>query len=221
MAARLKIIVGSIRPTRAADRVAPWVVERASGHGAFDAEVLDLRDWTLPLFQEHLGSIGDFSDPTYSDPIVREWNRKMKEADAILVVTPEYLHSIPGLLKNALDNVFASFALRNKPMLSVGYRVGLAAGVRALEHLALIAIEAELVPLRSTVIIPKVDSAFDESGRPVDPMTEVAMTVALDDLAWWTALLQRGREEGELAPAGFRTRAAAAELARSAEGAGS
>jgi NAD(P)H-dependent FMN reductase len=221
MAARLKIIVGSIRPTRAADRVAPWVVERASGHGAFDAEVLDLRDWTLPLFQEHLGSIGDFSDPTYSDPIVREWNRKMKEADAILVVTPEYLHSIPGLLKNALDNVFASFALRNKPMLSVGYSVGLAAGVRALEHLALIAIEAELVPLRSTVIIPKVDSAFDESGRPVDPMTEVAMTVALDDLAWWTALLQRGREEGELAPAGFRTRAAAAELARSAEGAGS
>ncbi len=209
---KLKILIGSTRPTRAADRVAPWVVERARAQGAFDVEVLDLRDWALPMFQEHVGTIGDFSDPTYSDPVVREWNRTLKDSDALLIVTPEYLHSIPGILKNALDNVFVSFALRNKPLAAVGYSIGIAAGVRAVEHLMHVAIESEMVPLRDTVLIPKVDTAFNEQGTPVDPMTEIAMTVMLDDLAWWAALLAQGRAAGELAPASFRVRAAMAEL---------
>jgi NAD(P)H-dependent FMN reductase len=209
---KLKILIGSTRPTRSADLVAPWVVERASAHGAFDVEVLDLRDWSLPLFQEHVGTIGDFNDPTYSDPVVRQWNRKLKETDALLVVTPEYLHSIPGILKNAFDNVFVSFALRNKPMAAVGYSIGIAAGVRAVEHLMDVAIESEMVPLRDTVLIPKVGEAFDAQGVPVDPMTDIAMTVMLDDLAWWGALLAHGRVQGELAPAAFRTRTALAAI---------
>jgi NAD(P)H-dependent FMN reductase len=209
---KLKILIGSTRPTRSADLVAPWVVERASAHGAFDVEVLDLRDWSLPMFQEHMGTIGDFNDPTYSDPVVRQWNKKLKETDALLVVTPEYLHSIPGILKNALDNVFVSFALRNKPMAAVGYSIGIAAGVRAVEHLMDVVIESEMVPLRDTVLIPKVAQAFDAHGVPVDPMTDIAMTIMLDDLAWWGALLAQGRAQGELVPAAFRTRAALAAI---------
>ena len=208
----LKILIGSTRPTRSADLVTPWVVERASGHGAFNVEVLDLRDWPLPMFQEHMGSIGDFADPTYSDPIVRKWNQTLKEADALLVVTAEYLHSIPGVLKNALDSVFVSWALRNKPLAVVGYSIGIAAGVRAVEHLIDIAIESEMVPLRDTVLIPLVGDAFDEHGVPVDPMAEIAMTVMLDDLAWWGTLLARARNEGELAPGSMRVRAAMAQI---------
>jgi NAD(P)H-dependent FMN reductase len=209
---KLKILLGSTRPTRSADLVAPWVIERASAHGAFDIEVLDLRDWSLPMFQEHLGTIGDFNDPTYSDPVVRQWNRTLKEADALLIVTPEYLHSVPGVLKNALDSVFVSFALRNKPLAAVGYSSGIAAGVRAVEHLMHIAIESEMVPLRDTVIIPRVATAFDVHGAPVDPMTDIAMTVMLDDLAWWGALLAQGRAQGELVPGAFRMRAAMAAI---------
>ncbi len=209
---KLKILLGSTRPTRSADLVAPWVLERASAHGAFDIEVLDLRDWSLPMFQEHLGTIGDFNDPTYSDPVVRQWNRTLKEADALLIVTPEYLHSVPGVLKNALDSVFVSFALRNKPLADVGYSSGIAAGVRAVEHLMHIAIESEMVPLRDTVIIPHVATAFDAHGVPVDPMTDIAMTVMLDDLAWWGALLAQGRAQGELVPGAFRMRAAMAAI---------
>src|ERR1700722_17364752 len=133
---RLQIIIGSTRPTRAADRLVPWVIDRAEAHGGFDVEVLDLRDWPLPMFQEHLGTIGDFEDPTYSEPIVRRWNHTLKAADAFLVITPEYNHSIPAVLKNALDSVFVSFALRHKPIAAVGYSTGLAAGARAIEHLA-------------------------------------------------------------------------------------
>jgi len=208
----LKIIIGSTRPTRAADRVAPWVIERAKAHGEFDVEVLDLRDWPLPPFQEHMGSIGDFADPTYSEPIVRRWNRTLKEADALLVITAEYLHSIPGTLKNAFDSVFVSWALRNKPLAAVGYSNGIAAGVRAVEHLMHVAIECEMVPLRNTVLIPKVEAAFDDKGEPLDPPTTIAMNVMLEDLKWWGSLLARGRAEGELAPGVLRARAAMARM---------
>jgi len=207
---KLQIIVASTRPTRAADRVFPWVVEHAERHGAFDVELLDLRDWQLPFFQEHLGTIGDLADPTYSDPIVRAWNKKLAEADAYLIVTAEYNHSVPGQLKNAIDNVFVSFALRNKPVGFVGYSGGIAAGTRAVEHLALIVIEAEAVPLRNTVLIPFVANAFGEDGAPTAPGTEIALTITLDDLQWWSNIMTRARAEGELPPGTFRARAAAA-----------
>jgi NAD(P)H-dependent FMN reductase len=206
---KLNIIIGSTRPTRSADLVAPWVIARAGSHGQFDVEVLDLRDWPLPMFAEHAGTIGDRNDPTYSEPIVKRWNAAMKAADAFVFVTPEYNHSVPGVLKNALDNVFVSYALRNKPSAMISYSTGIAAGVRAIEHLAHMIIEGDGVPLRSTVIIPFVGQAFDD-GEPRDPMTEVAMDVMLDDLAWWSRTLERGRADGELDPAGVRTRAAMA-----------
>ena len=207
---KLQVIIGSTRPTRAADRVAPWVIDRASAHPAFEVEVLDLRDWPLPMFAEHLGTIGDFNDPTYSDPVVRRWNHKIKQADAYLVITPEYNHSVPGVLKNAIDSVFVSFAFRNKPIVAVGYSGGIAGGVRAIEHLAQIAIEAELVPLRTAVVIPQVATAFDDDGQPVNPVTDISLRVALDDLAWWSSALKQARAGGELPPAAFRIQAAAA-----------
>ena len=186
------------------------MIDRAVSHPAFDVEVLDLRDWPLPIFAEHLGTIGDFNDPTYSEPVVRRWNHKIKQADAYLVITPEYNHSVPGVLKNAIDNVFISFAFRNKPLVTVGYSGGVAGGVRAIEHLAQIAIEAELVPLRAAVVIPQVADAFDEAGQPLNPVTDISLGVALDDLAWWSAALERARAIGELVPAAFRIQAGAA-----------
>ncbi|MFC1437128.1 NAD(P)H-dependent oxidoreductase [Streptacidiphilus sp. N1-10] len=205
---KLHIIVGSTRPTRAVDQVSPWIVEAATAHGAFEVEVLDLRDWPLPFFAEHFGTIGDFNDPTYSEPLVKAWNNKIKEADAFIVVTGEYNHSLPAVLKNAIDSVWISFGFRNKPIAAVGYSAGIGAGIRAVEHLAQIAVEAEAVPLRNTVLIPKVNEAFDKNGRPLDPIAEVSLGILLDDLAWWSEALAKARSAGELVPGNFRLRAA-------------
>jgi NAD(P)H-dependent FMN reductase len=120
---KLHVIIGSTRPGRAADLVAPWVIDRTQKHGGFDVEVLDLREWALPMFAETYETVGDFNDPTYSSPVVRSWNHKIAEADAFLVITPEYNHSVPAVLKNAIDSVFVSFAFRNKPVAVVGYPV--------------------------------------------------------------------------------------------------
>jgi NAD(P)H-dependent FMN reductase len=205
---KLLIIVGSTRPGRAADLVVPWIVKKATEHDAFDVEVADLRDWPLPVFAEHAGSIGDINDPTYSDPLVKAWNNKVKSSDAFIVVTPEYNHSIPGVLKNAIDTVWLSFGFRNKPVAAVGYSGGVGAGIRAIEHLAHVFIEAEAVPLRNTVVFPEVKKAFDEAGEPTSPMTQVAADIMLDDLAWWSAALDKARAAGELLPGTFRRRAA-------------
>jgi NAD(P)H-dependent FMN reductase len=188
----------------------PWLTEKTAKYQAFETEIVDLRDWPLPIFAEHFGTIGDFNDPTYSEPIVKAWNSKIKEADAYIIVTPEYNHSIPGGLKNAIDSVWVSFGFRNKPVAFVGYSGGLAGGVRAIEHLAHVFVETESVPMRNNVVLPAVTSAFDDQGQPVNPMTDAAADIMLDDLAWWSAALEKARAAGELPPGNLRLRAALA-----------
>lgn len=203
---KLRVIVGSTRPGRTADRVVPWIVAQAQSHHAFDVELLDLRDWPLPFFAETFQTIGDPRDPTYSDPVVKQWNQRVTEGDVFLFVTPEYNHSVPAVLKNAIDSVFVSFGFRNKVAAFVSYSAGIAGGARAIEHLAHIAIEAEMVPLRNSVVLPFVGQAFDANGEPTNPETQIAAEIMLQDLEWWGVVLQRARAEQQLPPARLRRR---------------
>jgi NAD(P)H-dependent FMN reductase len=200
----LKIIIGSTRPGRNADRVIPWITAMAREHGAFELDVLDLRDWPLPIFGETLATVGDPRNPTFSTPLVKQWNLAIAEGDAYLFITPEYNHGIPAVLKNSIDSVFATFAFRGKPAAYVAYSGGIGGGIRSIEHLAHVAIEAEMVPLRSSVVVPFVETAFGSDGQPNDPYTRAAAKILLDDLAWWADALQRARTAGTLPPAAFR-----------------
>jgi NAD(P)H-dependent FMN reductase len=206
---KLQVIVGSTRPGRAADGVVRWLTPLVRAHAAFESELLDLRDWPLPFFQENMATIGDFKNPTYSDPIVKRWNEKIKEADAYLIVTPEYNHGIPGVLKNAIDTVFLSFGFRQKPVAFVGYSAGIAAGVRSVEQLNQVFLECEAVPVRTQTLIPMVMNAFDAEGKPVNAALGLGLTIMLDDLAWLAKALKNARVEGQLPPPTFRMRAAA------------
>ena len=166
---------------------------------------------------EVFGRLGDVppfnSDLESSMPaVVTDLKRRIREADGVLFVTPEYNYSIPGVLKNAIDSVFVSYGFRNKAALFIGYSAGQVAAARAVEHLAHMAVEAEMVPLRNTVLIPKVQSAF-ENGAPRDPMTEASLRVALEDLEWWGRTLRQARVDGGLPPAPVRVRAALAAVA--------
>lgn len=187
----LKVILGSTRAGRRGDDVAGWVLAGAEEHGGFDAQLLDLRDNRLPLLGEGDGS---------SDAI-DALNRVIADGEAFVFVTPEYNHSVPGVLKNAIDSVFGGF--RNKPAAFVGYSAGLVGGARAVEHLAQIVVEAEMVPLRNTVLVAQAHAAF-AAGRPADPDRDGALDILLDDLAWWGSALRQARAEGELPPASER-----------------
>jgi NAD(P)H-dependent FMN reductase len=206
---KLQIIVGSTREGRQADAVLRWAAPVAQANGAFDVEVLDLRDWPLPFFQEVVAKMGDLKDPTYSVPLVKRWNDKIKEGDAYLIITPEYNHSIPAVLKNAIDSVFFSFRFRHKPVAFLGYSIGATAGVRAVDHLHEIMLETDAVPIRTPTLIPMVEHAFGADGKPANPVQQASLTVMLEDLAWMGKALQAARAAGEPPPAAARIRAAA------------
>ncbi len=186
----LKIIMSTTRPGRGADRVLPWLVERLRPMTASTSMSSTCGNGSSRI-PETYETIGDRDDPTYSDPMVRAWNRKVAEGDAFVFVTAEYNHSVPGELKNALDSVFVSFAFRNKPVAFVGYSGGPIAAARAVEHLAHIMIEAEAAPLRNTVLIGGVGQAFDDAGSAEQPDTDAALRVMKDDVAWWSDALRR------------------------------
>jgi len=194
----LKLVVASTRPGRAADLVLPWLTDELTTDGRFDVELMDLRDWKLPFFQEHAGSIGDPSAPSYSEPIVKRWNDTISSSDVVVVLTPEYNHSIPGELKNALDSLYLSHALRNKPLGIVSYTASGTGGARAVEHLVQILQNFECIALRSSVLVGGVGSAFGEDQRPTSVAPAAALEVMIDDLAWWGNLLARARADGEL-----------------------
>ena len=75
---KVKIILGSTREGRNVDAVYRWLLPMVQANTTFEIETLDLRDWPLPMFQETVATIGNFADPTYSDPLVKQWNDKIK-----------------------------------------------------------------------------------------------------------------------------------------------
>jgi NAD(P)H-dependent FMN reductase len=206
---KLQLIVGSTREGRHSEAVLRWLKPVVEAHGRFEVEVLDLRDWSLPFFQEVVAKMGDLRNPTYSDPLVQKWNAKIKEADAYLVVSPEYNHSVPAVLKNAIDSVFFSYAFRHKPVAFVGYSIGLTGGARAIDHLNQIMLETEAIPVRTPTLIPFVATAFNADGKPSAAPVEISIKVELDDLAWLGDTLKRGRAENHPPPSAVRIRNAA------------
>jgi NAD(P)H-dependent FMN reductase len=105
-----------------------------------------------------------------------------------------------------------SFAHETKDCAAVGHSGGIAGGVRAIEHLAQIAVEAEMMPLRTSTVIPQAFQAFTADRQSLNPAAEISLRLSLDDLKWWPEILEAARDNGRLSPAVFRIQAAAAAL---------
>ena len=125
---RIGIILGSTRPNRNGEQVAKWVYDVASRRGDAEFELVDLRDYPLPHLDEPLPpSMGQ-----YHNEHTRQWADKIASFDGFVIVTPEYNHSTSGVLKNAIDYLYAEW--NNKAVGFVSY--GAVGGARAAEHLA-------------------------------------------------------------------------------------
>ena len=142
---RIGIILGSTRPNRNGEQVARWVLEIASRRRDACFELLDLRDYPLPHLDEPLPpSFGD-----YQNEHTRQWAAKIASFDGFVIVTPEYNHGTSGVLKNALDYLYAEW--NNKAVGFVSY--GGAGGTRAVEHLRLVAGELQMADVRQQVVL--------------------------------------------------------------------
>ena len=183
----LQVILGSTRPGRFGDKVADGFMGRAAEHPELTTELVDLADWPLPFFNSPVPPAMQESQ----DPRSVAWGEKVSTADAYVLVTPEYNHGYPAVLKNALDHVVRPW--RHKPVGFVGYG-GPGAGIRAVEQLRQVVVELEMVPLRRQVAIQNVYAAFDPASRLKDSSGPDRQAAALlDEVALWSRSLGRLR----------------------------
>jgi NAD(P)H-dependent FMN reductase len=189
---KIALIVGSTRKVRFADLPTAWIKAQAEARGDLDIEVVDLRDYPMPLFDE----MASHAYVPTQDPIAQKWQAKLAGFDGYIFVVAEYNHSITGALKNALDQAYVEWA--KKPMGAIAY--GSMGGARALEHLRMIAVELQMVPVRNAVHIGggdfwKVHPGVGGSGNLADIEGAIApsATAMLDDIAWWAKATMAAR----------------------------
>src|SRR6201981_1134049 len=115
---RIGIILGSTRPNRNGEQVAKWVYHFAAQRPDAEYELVDLRDYQLPHLDEPLPpSMGQ-----YQNEHTKAWADKIASFDGFIMVTPEYNHSTSGVLKNAIDYLYAEW--NNKAVGFVSYGGG-------------------------------------------------------------------------------------------------
>jgi NAD(P)H-dependent FMN reductase len=182
----VKIIVGSTRENRFSEKPAQWIFGLAKQRPDLDVELLDLRDYPLPFFEEPFPPA--FARDNYTHAVVVQWREKVKEADGYIICTPEYNHGYPAVLKNALDYTYFSWS--RKPVAFVSW--GGAGGARGVEQLRLVAIELDMAPTRFAVHIPNPWLVKNVSDIDTEPQRQSAAAL-LDHLTWWARALKAGR----------------------------
>lgn len=141
---RIGVILGSTRPGRLGRQVAEWVVEAANSTEFAHAELVDIADFALPIFDEPRSPL--FGE--YQHEHTRVWSAKVSAFDAYIFVSPEYNRSVPSALKNAIDYLYAEWADKAAGFVTYG---STAAGARAAEHLRLITGAVGIAAVRTQV----------------------------------------------------------------------
>jgi NAD(P)H-dependent FMN reductase len=178
---KIGIILGSTRPGRNGEAVAKWVYENAKKRKDAEFELVDIKDFNLPLLDEPVPS----SMGQYSKPHTKTWAAKIATFDGFVFVTAEYNHGIPGALKNAIDFVYREW--NNKAAGFVSY--GSAGGARAVEHLRVVLAEVQMATVRNQVLLSLFTDFENFSVFKPAPQNEKSVNGVFDQvIAWSTAL---------------------------------
>jgi NAD(P)H-dependent FMN reductase len=187
---KIGVIISSTRPTRFGEKPAKWILEHAKARGDIDVELVDLRDYPLPLFD---APASDFWMPTPNE-VAAKWQAKLNEFDGYIIVTAEYNRSITGALKNAIDWAYKPFM--KKAVAYVGY--GSVGGARAIEHLRNIMVELQAVSVRHAIHIGGSDFVPVMMGQKTweetAPRFDAFVPEVLENLVWWTNATKAARD---------------------------
>jgi NAD(P)H-dependent FMN reductase len=187
------IIISTTRPGRFADIPTNWLFNIAKERDDADFEIVDLRDYPMPFFEEKM--------PLHQAPpqneVALRWGRKIASLDGYIFVTAEYNHSIPAVLKNAIDYLHSE--IRRKPATFLGY--GGTGAARAIGHLGEMLLAASL---KHTVHIGMTEMiGMQREGKSMADfpyLVDYARRM-LDELVWWTNTLKEGRSSDKVAEA--------------------
>jgi len=185
---KIGIVIGSTREGRFADKPANWIYEIAKARGDIEVELIDLRDFPLPFFNEPASPAWA---PSQSE-IAQKWQKKVAGFDGFVFTAAEYNHGPTAVLKNAIDYAYTEW--NKKAVGFVGY--GGVGGARAVEQLRLVAIETQMAPVRTGVHIVWADMLPVMQGQKQLEEYEHLKQAAgdmLDQVVWWTRALVAAR----------------------------
>jgi NAD(P)H-dependent FMN reductase len=180
---KVGIIVGSTRPGRHADVVAKWVLENAKKRTDAQFEIVDIKDFKLPLLDEPVPpSMGQ-----YSQPHTKAWAQKVASFDAYVFVTPEYNHAPSAALKNAIDFIYAEWNNKSAGFVSYGASSG---GGRAVEQLRMVMAELQVADVRAQVLLSLYTDFENFTTFKPNPAHETSLAAMLDQLVAWGGALK-------------------------------
>jgi len=200
----ISVIVGSTRKGRFSEKPAHWIFHHLKKRAGVDAQLLDLRDFPMPFFDQPVTPATPGRAP-FEHEVVQKWTAAIAQSDGFVFVTPEYNFGPSAVLKNAIDWVYSEW--NRKPAAFVSY--GNVGGARSVQQLRETVIELQLAPIRSSVHIPVATLWAHYKGGDVDAglaESDASAGAMIDDLLWWTAALTAARESGS-GPATTRRRA--------------
>src|SRR5580704_4180568 len=187
----ISVIVGSTRQGRFSEKPAQWIFQHLRKPGTVDAQLLDLRDFPMPFFDQPLTPSMPGRAASENE-VVKRWTAAIAASDGFVFVTPEYKYGPAAVLKNALDWVYPEWNRKAAAFVSYGG----AAGARSVQQLRETAIELQLAPIRSSVHIPAAVLWAHFQGGDVDAglaELEAPAKTMIDDLLWWTTALKTAR----------------------------
>jgi NAD(P)H-dependent FMN reductase len=176
----IPIVLGTARQGRQSEHVARMVFEQTKKRAGVETELIDVR--TLPMKFDDAGE--QMKDAKFSAIIDR--------CDALIIITPEYNHSFPGLLKHALDMNLKEYI--HKAVGICGVSAGSFGGARVIESLLPVMRELGLVTIFEDVNFGNVGTLFDERGELQDEKYIRRVDNFLNELIWMARVLRHGRE---------------------------
>jgi len=177
----IPLILGTPRQGRESEHAAKFVFERTKARAGVETEFIDVR--TLPMKLDDAGE--QMKDPKFAATIER--------CDGLIIVTPEYNHSFPGLLKHALDMCLKEYI--HKAVGICGVSAGALGGARVIESLLPVMRELGLVTIFEDVNFGRIGSLFDERGNLLDENFVRRVDGFLNELIWMARVLRYGREK--------------------------
>jgi len=184
---KIQVILGSTRQGRFGEKPARWIYEKLKAMPEVEAELLDLRDYPLPFFDEPKSPAMNGGE--YASEAAKKWAEKVGEGDGYIIVSPEYNHGYPAVLKNVLDYVYQEW--NNKPVGFVSY--GGVGGARVVEQLRNVVVELKLVPVRTSVNINAFWTLLDEKGNLKTETLEKNADDMISQVLWYAKVLKEAR----------------------------
>ena len=183
---KVTVILGSTRDGRMGDRVSTFVLNEAKSVDGWEVELVDLSELNLPMY--HDANLPAMMNESYGDKSVMSWSESIKLADAYIVLTPEYNHSIPAPLKNAIDWLYPEWA--NKAAGIVSYSMAPYGGARAVEHLRNIFARLGVATVQTSTSIGSVHEVITETGEVSSEGIRSTLQSELSQVDAWAKALK-------------------------------